>query len=158
MSGSARQKLTKRGAKVQFIKEALTFTGEDSAMAALLLSMLGAVAEFEKSLIRERQREGIAIAKAKGNVYKGRKPSLDAGKAAILHERAAAGEPKAKLARKFGIRCAALYVYLKGGIRRCIAFSSLPARSVLAVHPCLEIRKVCRFLVFGFLGFGALVI
>lgn len=107
------QKLTKRGVKVQFIKESLTFTGEDSAMATLLLSMLGAVAEFERSLIKERQREGIAIAKAKGNVYKGRKPSLDAGKAAILRERAAAGEPKAKLAREFGISRAALYVYLK---------------------------------------------
>ena len=67
--------LTKRGIKVQFVNESLTFSGEDSAMAMLLLSMLGAVAEFERSLIKERQREGIAIAKAKG-VYLGRKPSL----------------------------------------------------------------------------------
>jgi len=57
------------------LKEGLRFTGDDSPMANLLLTMLGAVAEFERSLIKERQREGIAIAKRKG-VYKGRKPSL----------------------------------------------------------------------------------
>nr|NJJ82193.1 recombinase family protein [Corynebacterium aurimucosum] len=51
------------------------FTGEDSAINNLLLNMPGAVAEFERSRIKGRQREGIAIAKAKGK-YKGRKPSL----------------------------------------------------------------------------------
>src|SRR5271170_7247718 len=65
--------LTERGVKVQFIKENLIFSGEDSPMSNLLPSMLGAVAEFERALILERQREGIAIAKRAG-VYKGRKP------------------------------------------------------------------------------------
>jgi DNA invertase Pin-like site-specific DNA recombinase len=106
------QKLTKRGVKVQFIKESLTFTGEDSPMANLLLSMLGAVAEFERALIKERQREGIAIAKAKGDVYRGRVPSLTAEKASLLRQRVAAGEPKAKLAREFGISRASLYNYM----------------------------------------------
>lgn len=106
------QKLTKRGVSVQFVKESLTFTGEDSPMATLLLSVMGAFAEFERSLIRERQREGIAIAKAKGDVYKGRKPSLSAERAADLRKRAATGENKAALAREFGISRAALYVYL----------------------------------------------
>jgi DNA invertase Pin-like site-specific DNA recombinase len=55
--------LTKKGVHVQFAKENLTFTGEDSQMTNLLLSLLGAVAEFERSLIRERQREGIVLAK-----------------------------------------------------------------------------------------------
>jgi len=106
-------KLTKRGVKVQFVKESLVFTGEDSPMANLLLSMLGAVSEFERALIRERQREGIALAKAKGDVYKGRKPSLDTAQAAQLRERAkVAGVNKAELAREFGISRAALYVYL----------------------------------------------
>jgi DNA invertase Pin-like site-specific DNA recombinase len=104
-------KLTKRGVSVQFIKESLTFTGEDSPMANLLLSVMGAFAEFERSLIRERQREGIALAKKKG-VYKGRKPSLSADRAAALRKRAEAGENKAALAREFGISRAALYVYL----------------------------------------------
>ena len=104
-------KLTKRGVSVQFIKESLTFTGEDSPMANLLLSVMGAFAEFERSLIRERQREGIALAKKKG-VYKGRKPSLSAERAAALRKRSEAGENKAALAREFGISRAALYVYL----------------------------------------------
>ena len=69
--------LTKKGVHVQFIKENLTFTGEDSPMSNLLLSLLGAVAELERSMIRERQREGIALAK-KAGVYKGRKSSLTA--------------------------------------------------------------------------------
>ena len=58
------RELTGRGVAVQFIKEQLTFTAEDSPMATLLLSVLGAFAEFERALIRERQLEGIALAKA----------------------------------------------------------------------------------------------
>jgi DNA invertase Pin-like site-specific DNA recombinase len=60
------RELTGRGVKVSFIKEGLTFTGDDSPMATLLLSVMGAFAEFERALIRERQREGIALAKARG--------------------------------------------------------------------------------------------
>jgi DNA invertase Pin-like site-specific DNA recombinase len=104
--------LTKRGIKVQFLKESLTFSGEDSPMAMLLLSMLGAVAEFERSLIRERQREGIAIAKAKG-LYRGRKPSLNAGQVEDLRKRIAAGEKKAVIAREFGISRETLYQYAR---------------------------------------------
>lgn len=106
------QKLTKRGVKVQFVKESLTFTGEDSPMSNLLLSMLGAVAEFERALIKERQREGIAIAKSKGDVYRGRVPSLTAEKASLLRQRVANGENKAALAREFGISRASLYNYM----------------------------------------------
>src|ERR1700709_287285 len=83
--------LTKRGVHVQFVKESLTFTGEDSPMANLLLSVMGAFAQFERELIRERQREGIAVAKAKGDVYRGRVKSLTADKTAELLRRMAAG-------------------------------------------------------------------
>ena len=69
------QQLTSQKIKIEFLKENLTFTGEDAPMSKLLLSVMGAFAEFERSLIRERQREGIALAKKKG-LYKGRKPSL----------------------------------------------------------------------------------
>ena len=70
------------GVTVRFHKEGLTFTaGDNSPMAELMLNMLGAVAQFERSMIRERQREGIAKAKEKG-VYTGRKKSVD--EAAIL--------------------------------------------------------------------------
>lgn len=102
--------LTKRGVNVQFMKENLTFTGEDSAMSNLLLSLLGAVSEFERALILERQREGIAIAKARG-VYKGRKKALSADRAKELRKRIAAGDSKTALAQEFGISRETLYSY-----------------------------------------------
>ena len=103
--------LTGRGVKVLFVKENLIFSGEDSPMSNLLLNMLGAVAEFERALILERQREGIALAK-KAGIYKGRKYSLNADEAKSLLSRIAAGEPKAKLAREFAISRASLYNYM----------------------------------------------
>ena len=51
--------LTNRGVRVEFVQEGLSFTGEDSALSKLLLSVMGAFAEFERSLIMERQREGV---------------------------------------------------------------------------------------------------
>lgn len=102
--------LTARGVHVQFMKENLTFTGEDSPMSNLLLSLLGAVAEFERSMIRERQREGIAMAK-KAGVYKGRVPCLKPERVAELLQRVALGIPKAQVAREFGISRQSLYNY-----------------------------------------------
>ncbi|KAA6462035.1 recombinase family protein [Acidobacteria bacterium AB60] len=102
--------LTGRGVVVEFVKEHLTFTSEDNAMSKLLLSVMGAFAEFERSLIRERQREGIAIAK-KAGVYRGRKPSLTPERVTELRARVAAGEKKAALAREFGISRETLYSY-----------------------------------------------
>src|SRR5215470_19671680 len=67
--------LTERGICIEFIKQRLSFTGEDSPMARLMLAVMGAFAEFERDLIRERQREGIALAKQRG-AYRGRKKSL----------------------------------------------------------------------------------
>ena len=103
--------LTSRGVHVQFVKENLTFTGEDSPMSNLLLSLLGAVAEFERSLIRERQREGIELAKKKG-VYKGRKPSLTKVQIAEIRRRVKACEKKAALAAEFRISRQTLYAAL----------------------------------------------
>lgn len=81
-------------------------------MATLLLSVLGAFAGFERALIRERQAEGIALAKARG-AYKGRKRSLTPAQAQDLRTRVAAGEPKASLARELGISRQTLYQYLR---------------------------------------------
>jgi DNA invertase Pin-like site-specific DNA recombinase len=104
--------LTARSVMVEFVKEQLTFTGEDSAMSTLLLSVMGAFAEFERSLTKERQREGIALAK-KAGVYKGRKPALSADKAAELRRRVAAGEKKAAVARAFGVSRETVYSYIQ---------------------------------------------
>jgi DNA invertase Pin-like site-specific DNA recombinase len=104
--------LTGRGIQVEFVKEDLRFTGDEANVSRLMLSIMGAVAEFERSMLKERQREGIALAKKKG-LYKGRKPSLTPERAQQLRERVAAGEKKAALAREFGISRETLYQYAR---------------------------------------------
>ncbi len=106
------QRLTQRGVRSEFVKEHLTFSGEDWPMANLMLSVMGAFAEFERALIRERQREGIALAKQRG-AYRGRKKALAPEQVAQLRRRAAAGEKKAQLAREFGISRETVYQYLR---------------------------------------------
>lgn len=106
------QSMTKRGVRVEFVKTGLVFTGDDSPTATLMLSVMGAFAEFERALIHERQREGIALAKKRG-VYKGRRRKLDAEQAKELCQRAAVGERKAQLAREFGVSRQTLYQYLQ---------------------------------------------
>ena len=105
------QALTGKGVRIEFLKENLLFTGEDSPMANLMLSVMGAFAEFERALIRERQREGIALAKQRG-AYRGRKRSLSDADIATLKSRDASGEKKAQVAREFGISRETLYQYL----------------------------------------------
>jgi DNA invertase Pin-like site-specific DNA recombinase len=110
------QQLVLRGVRVEFVKEALIFAGDESAMSKMILSFMGALAEFERSLLLERQREGIAIAKAKGK-YKGRKPSLAPERAAELRRRCAVkGANKAAIAREFGIGATTLYSYLNADV------------------------------------------
>ncbi|UOB07280.1 recombinase family protein [[Acidovorax] ebreus] len=111
--------LTARGVAVEFCKENLKFErpgsnggGHTAAYAKLLLQMLGAVGEFERALIRERQREGIAIAKSNG-VYKGRKPVLDESSIVRLQEMSASGMPKIQIAKALKISRASVYQYLK---------------------------------------------
>ena len=109
------RRLTEKRVRVEFVNEQLTFTGDDNAMATLLLNVMGAFAEFERSLIRERQREGINLAKQRG-AYRGRTPSLDAKSATELREKAAAGVPKAALARHYSISRETVYAYLRAEV------------------------------------------
>lgn len=104
------RELTGKGVRVEFVKENLTFAGDDSPMNTLLLSMLGAVAEFERSMILERQREGIAIAKAAGK-YKGRKASLTDSQAVELRARLSSGESVTALARDYAVSRQTVYNY-----------------------------------------------
>ena len=108
--------LTGKGVQVEFVKENLTFTGEDSPMANLMLSVLGAVGQFERDLIKERQREGIALARQRG-AYRGRKQALPADKLPELLQKVKAGEKKARLAREFGISRQTLYESLRRATR-----------------------------------------
>ena len=109
------QHQTKHGVRVEFVKEGLSFSGEDSPMAHLMLSVMGAFAEFERTLLKERQREGIALAKKRG-AYRGRKPTLSSSQIADLKARVEAGDKKAQVARDMGISRETLYQYLRQGL------------------------------------------
>lgn len=122
------QEQTKRGVQVQFVKENLTFTGEDSPFAHLMLSVLGSIAQFERDLIRERQREGIALAKQRG-AYRGRKRALPDDKLPELLQKVKAGEKKAGLAREFGISRQTLYESL----RRAQNHAHAPAPDLITI-------------------------
>lgn len=104
--------LTNKKIKLQFIKENLIFTGEDNAISHLMLSIMGGVAEFEHSLIKERQKEGIEMAKKRG-AYTGRKPKLSLSQVQGLKARVEKGEHKAKIANDLNISRETLYQYLK---------------------------------------------
>ena len=107
--------LTSRGIAVQFVKEAKIFRGDGTdAMDKLMLSMLGAFAEYERTLSRERQREGIAKAKLRG-VYKGSKPKITDHQliSQIVAEATTLDANKTRIAAKYGISRDTLYKYVK---------------------------------------------
>lgn len=104
--------ITAKGAKVEFIKENLMFTGEDSPMSLLLLNIMGSFAEFERTLIRERQREGIELAKKRG-VYKGRPVKIKPDQLNEIMRLIQEGVPKAAVARKYNVSTVCLFKYLK---------------------------------------------
>jgi DNA invertase Pin-like site-specific DNA recombinase len=83
-------------------------------MATLMLSVMGGFAEFERALLRERQREGIVLAKRRG-AYRGRKRSLNPEQIGEVKRRVAAGERKAQVARDMGVSRETVYQYLRLG-------------------------------------------
>lgn len=93
------EELNAKGIHIRFHKEQLEFTGESNPMQKLMLSMMGSFAEFERSMIRERQAEGIAKAKAKG-VYKGRVKTVDDES---IREAVAGGLSFRKAAEELGV-------------------------------------------------------
>lgn len=101
--------ITAKGASVHFLKENLTFSKETTdPRDTLMLSILGSFAEFERSIIRERQAEGIALAKKAGK-YKGRKRAISPEDLKTARQRVAAGESKVAIARDLGVGRATLY-------------------------------------------------
>ena len=104
-------KLTERGVSVKFLKEGQVYSQDSTPVAKLMLGLLGSVAEFERAIIRERQAEGIAKAKARG-VYKGRAKVLNEEQVAQARTWVSEGIPKAEVARRLGIGRTTLYKYL----------------------------------------------
>lgn len=99
-------------ARVHFIRENMTFGKDASAEMILRLSMMGAIAEFERNILRERQREGILIAQKMGN-YKGRKRVLSEDDIRAIRDQAEMGIPKSTIAKRFRCCRKTIYTYLK---------------------------------------------
>ena len=107
------QRLNDKGVSVSFLKEKLTFSGDaDDAFAKLQLQMMGAFAEFERSIIRQRQAEGIARAKARG-VYKGRQKTIDENR---IRKMKAEGHSVTEISGSLGVSRMTVYRYLGGNI------------------------------------------
>ena len=106
--------LNRRGVAVEFTKEHLSFDGTATPMAQLLLTVMGAVAQFEREMLLERQKEGVAIAKREGR-YKGRAPAIRTGngKLADLTKLAAENTPVSEMARQVGVSRQTIYSWLK---------------------------------------------
>lgn len=107
--------LTQRGVSIEFVSEGLKFTPkeEENLYSDLMLNLLGSIYEFERKMMLQRQREGIARAKAAGK-YKGRKAiTLTPEQRANMHEWLEAGVPKARIAQKLGISRSRLYEELR---------------------------------------------
>ncbi len=101
--------LNGRGITIKFMKENLTFTGDNNdPFQNLMLTMLGAISTFERDLILERQREGIAIAKANGK-FRGRPSSFSEDQISEIRAEFDQVKNKAELARKYGISRSYLY-------------------------------------------------
>lgn len=109
------EEITAKGAEIVFHKENLTFAADkQDPYQKMMMTMLGAVAELERSILLERQREGIAVAKAKGK-YKGGKNKLTDGQVTELNMLHKQGMPIARIAKQFKITRPTVYSYLGNG-------------------------------------------
>jgi len=107
------EEIKEKGAVIKFHKENLTFDGTKSDLYSdLMLTILAGFAEFERNIILERQREGIAIAKAKG-VYKGGRPKLSAEQVLAVKKLKDEAVPIAQIAREMGCTRQTIYNALK---------------------------------------------
>jgi len=107
--------LIAKGVQVRFIKENLTFSGKADPYSELMLNMMGSFAEFERSLIKSRQMEGISIAKAAGEYAGrgGRPKTITADQVSAIKARVADGDKKAHIARDMKISRESIYKLLK---------------------------------------------
>jgi len=108
------EELNSMGVEVHFIKENTIFKGDNSPMDNLLLKIIGAVSEFERSMMRERQTEGIEIAKRKG-IHLGRSPKLNEEQVKELKKMNDNKVNKVEIAKLFNISRQSVYKYLKLG-------------------------------------------
>lgn len=113
--------LVRKGVTVRFHKENLTFNSQtNDSMGKLLFQILGAFAEFERNLIRERQAEGIAFARAKGKNF-GRPPKLTEEQKKQMHQdwqnKTETRETISSLAKKFNVSRATVHNVVSSSAR-----------------------------------------
>ena len=104
--------LVKKGVSVRFIKENLTFTGKEDALANLMLQMMGAFAEFERTMIRSRQREGIEAAKKSGK-HLGRPNKVDNKFIILAKQKKELGQSIRSIAKEMDVSRATIYKALE---------------------------------------------
>jgi len=104
--------LTSRGIEVHFIKESMVFKSRSDPMSKMLLTIMGAVAEFERALMLERQREGIAIAKKAGR-FLGKPSGYTRERVEKIREAMKTRKKMWQIAEEVGISRGCLYAYLK---------------------------------------------
>jgi len=104
--------MVSKGVTVKFLKENLVFSADSSnPFSELMLNMLASFSQFEREIIKERQKEGVQIAKAKG-LYKGRKREMTQERIEQLRHRVGLGEAKTAVAKDMRISRDTLYRYL----------------------------------------------
>lgn len=113
--------LQEKNVAVRFIKEALHFSADKQAspMQTLTLQLLGAFAQFERTLIRERQREGIALVRARGGKL-GRGHALKPEEEQILMEKLKAGIPKVRIASDLNVSRQTVHRYAKTASQKTV--------------------------------------
>lgn len=104
------EQLKTKGVALEFIDNPALNT--DTPQGEFMLTVLAAIAQLERKTIRERQAEGIAIAKKNG-VYD-RVPKLTSEQIQLARTRISQGAPKAKVARDLGVSRQTLYAALNG--------------------------------------------
>ena len=108
------EELEAKGVTVEFCTQGLTVRPDGGDLTTkLILHIITAVAQSEREMIRERQAEGIAIAKQTPGKYTGRKRALSNAAIRDVRTQAAAGLPKDQIAREYGISRNTLYRYLE---------------------------------------------
>lgn len=130
-----------KGVAVHFEKEQMIFKPDEEAdpYTEVMFNMLGSFAQFERRIIRQRQLEGIAVAKAQGK-YKGQKPSLTAAQLVELREKEAAGIPKARIAREMGISRKTVYRALDPGYESIEQWRESTGKRAPRIRPGYDIE------------------
>ena len=115
------ERITSKGGEIRFFKENLAFSNiqKGDAFQKLMLVMLGAISEFERNLILERQREGIAVAKLKGKYRGGKNKLLTEQVQELRHLVGTKSLSVSKAAVKFGISRQSVYNYLRDNDKLC---------------------------------------